>query len=63
LFGAKITGGGSGGTVCVLGRAGADDAIQEVAARYTEKTGKTPYIFKGSSMGAAAYGYLRVKVE
>jgi len=63
LFGAKITGGGSGGTVCVLGRAGADDAIQEVAALYTEKTGKTPYIFKGSSMGAAAYGVLRVKVE
>ena len=60
LFGAKITGGGSGGTVCVLGRAGSDDAVKEVATRYAEKTGKTPYIFTGSSQGAAAWGILRV---
>lgn len=62
LYGAKITGGGSGGTVCVLGRVGCDDAIKEVAARYAEKTGKMPYIFKGSSQGAAAWGVLRVQV-
>jgi L-arabinokinase len=63
LYGAKITGGGSGGTVCVLGRVGCDDAIREVAARYAEKTGKSPYIFKGSSQGAAAWGILRVLVH
>lgn len=32
LFGAKITGGGSGGTVCVLGAKGSEAAVQE--ARY-----------------------------
>lgn len=64
LFGVKITGGGSGGTVCVLGRVGADDAIQEVAAKYAQATGRPmPYIFKGSSKGAAAWGVLRVMVE
>jgi L-arabinokinase len=52
LFGAKITGGGSGGTVAVVGRRGADDAIQEVAELYAKQTGHHPYIFSGSSPGA-----------
>lgn len=56
LFGAKITGGGSGGTVAVLGHAGAGAAVQEVAARYARETGRAPYLFSGSSPGAAAFG-------
>jgi galactokinase len=60
LFGAKITGGGSGGTVAVIGRKGSDAAVQAVAERYAEETGYAPHIFSGSSQGAAAFGTLRL---
>ncbi|MGB0385333.1 MAG: GHMP kinase [Ardenticatenaceae bacterium] len=63
LYGAKITGGGSGGTVAVLGRRGADAAIQAIAQQYAQHTGHQPYIFAGSSLGAAAFGYLRLRGE
>ena len=56
LYGAKITGGGSGGTVAVLGRSDAGAAIQRVAERYAEATGHTPLVLAGSSPGAAAWG-------
>ena len=36
LFGAKITGGGSGGTVAILGRADAGSAVAEIGRRYHE---------------------------
>jgi galactokinase len=56
LFGAKITGGGSGGTVAVLGLANAGAAVQRVARRYAAETGHSPHVFSGSSPGAAASG-------
>ncbi|GBG79336.1 hypothetical protein CBR_g29486 [Chara braunii] len=63
LFGAKITGGGSGGTVCVLGTESsqADKEIREVQQHYRNITGHLPYIFEGSSPGAAQFGYLQIK--
>jgi galactokinase len=61
IYGAKITGGGSGGTVCVLGRATALEAVQEIAGRYASETGHQPYVFQGSSPGAAAFGYLKLE--
>jgi len=61
LFGAKITGGGSGGTVAVLGRQGAAAAIEAVAAQYAAETGHQPHIFAGSSLGAAAFGTRQLK--
>jgi L-arabinokinase len=54
LYGAKITGGGSGGTVAVLARADAADAVRRVAAEYAERSGREPYVFEGSSDGASA---------
>ncbi len=45
LFGAKITGGGSGGTVVVLGRSDAGAEIGRIATQYADQTGYTPYIF------------------
>jgi L-arabinokinase len=56
LYGAKITGGGSGGTVAVLGRAGAGAAIKRVTETFRQHTGHEPYIFEGSSPGSAAFG-------
>ena len=58
LFGAKITGGGSGGTVAVLGNRDAEGTLKDVARRYAAITGHQPYIFSGSSSGSAAFGHL-----
>jgi L-arabinokinase len=56
LFGAKITGGGSGGTVAILGRADAAEGVTEIARRYGEQTSREPYVFSGSSIGASGFG-------
>ncbi|HEU4388254.1 MAG TPA: GHMP kinase, partial [Blastocatellia bacterium] len=60
LFGAKITGGGSGGTVAVLGRADAEAAIASVVERFAQETNHYAYVFEGSSPGSAAFGHLRL---
>jgi L-arabinokinase len=60
LYGAKITGGGSGGTVAVLGRKGARAAVEDVAREYERRTGHAPLIISGSSPGAAAFGHLLI---
>jgi L-arabinokinase len=54
LFGAKITGGGSGGTVAVLchDTPAATAAIEEILTAYQAQTGRTPEAFMGSSPGA-----------
>ncbi|MFO0910158.1 MAG: galactokinase family protein [Isosphaeraceae bacterium] len=56
LFGAKITGGGSGGTVAILGRADASPEVQRIAERYAAESGHPPYVFAGSSPGAYRTG-------
>jgi L-arabinokinase len=63
LYGAKITGGGSGGTVAVLGRKGARAAVEEIAKEYERRTGHAPLIISGSSPGAAAFGHVVVSDE
>ncbi len=59
-FGAKITGGGSGGTVAFLGR-GSRETIESIAAEYQRETGYAPHQFWGSSPGAAEFGTLRLR--
>jgi galactokinase len=58
LYGAKITGGGSGGTVAVLCDKGpkADAAIEEIMSEYEKETGRKPQAFLDSSPGAWAVG-------
>ena len=58
LFGAKITGGGSGGTVAVFGTSEAEAAVREVAARYGAETGRQAAVFTDSGPGAAETGVL-----
>jgi L-arabinokinase len=60
LYGAKITGGGSGGTVAVLARYDAGQAITSVAEEYARRSGYNPFIFEGSSCGSAAFGHMRL---
>lgn len=62
LYGAKITGGGCGGTVAVLGRRDARAAVEEVAEKYEEQTGHEPHLFYGSSPGAHDFGPLTLSV-
>jgi len=57
LYGAKITGGGSGGTVAVLARKDALNEVLEVAAAYQRQTGIEPDLFHGTSPGAYAFGH------
>lgn len=63
LFGAKITGGGSGGTVCVVGKncARSSEEIAEIQHRYKAETGYLPILFDGSSPGAGKFGYLKIR--
>jgi L-arabinokinase len=56
LYGARITGGGCGGTVAVIGRRGAAPAIARIADAYQQQTGYRPHIFAGSSPGVIAFG-------
>jgi L-arabinokinase len=56
LYGAKITGGGGGGTVAVLGAEDAEEALRRVVKKYTQARGCNPYVFEGSSMGADRFG-------
>jgi len=60
LYGAKITGGGSGGTVAVLGASDAEGALREVVARYAREVNGEPHVFRGSSPGAAEFGIARL---
>ncbi len=62
LFGARITGGGSGGTVAVLGRTGADSEIKWVADEYEQRTGHRPNLFTGSSAGGCDFGVARIGI-
>ncbi|KAK3131212.1 hypothetical protein QOZ80_6BG0503530 [Eleusine coracana subsp. coracana] len=63
LFGAKITGGGSGGTVSVIGKncARSSEQIVEIQQRYKAATGYLPIVFEGSSPGAGKFGYLKIR--
>jgi L-arabinokinase len=58
LYGAKITGGGSGGTVAVLGRRDAGETVAEIASRYAERAGLPSIVLSGSSPGACRFGQL-----
>jgi L-arabinokinase len=63
LFGAKITGGGSGGTVAILGSRETNPAVERLAKIYAQETGHQARIFSGSSPGSAAFGYVRLQAS
>lgn len=62
LYGAKITGGGSGGTVAILADISprADAALAEIMTVYEKQSGHKPEAFLGSSPGAWALGTAEV---
>jgi galactokinase len=60
LYGAKVTGGGAGGTVAILGRRDARDAFERVVQSYAKERHIKPHVIEGSSMGADRFGVLIV---
>jgi L-arabinokinase len=57
LYGAKITGGGTGGTVAVFGKTDAlKKHIPEIAIECSRRIGVMPDIFEGTSPGAMEFG-------
>jgi L-arabinokinase len=61
IYGAKITGGGSGGTVAILGDASAGDTVRGIARQYAHQAERDAYVFEGSSPGAARVGPIRLE--
>jgi L-arabinokinase len=55
IYGARITGGGNGGTVAVLAHESADDIVRTIAADYARASGIGGHVFSGSSDGANAW--------
>jgi len=60
IHGAKITGGGSGGTVAILADSSAGDTVRAIAREYAGATGRDAYVFEGTSPGAARIGAIRL---
>lgn len=53
VYGARVSGGGNGGTVCILsyGKEG-KNSVKEIYARYKKETKRKLFLFSGSSNGA-----------
>ena len=60
LYGAKITGGGTGGTVAIFGKTAAlKEHVPQIAVEYSRRIGQMPDIFEGTSPGAIEFGARR----
>lgn len=65
FFGAKITGGGGGGTVAILIKdtPAVRAEVETLRQEYTQQTGRQTMLFDGSSPGAAALGTAAMQFE
>lgn len=60
IYGAKITGGGAGGTVAILAEKNAPEVVHRVFDLYAQSGMGDPYLFEGSSDGADTFGILKI---
>jgi L-arabinokinase len=60
LYGARITGGGSGGTVAVLGKRGSQAAVEKLRQQFQSETGYLPLVITGSSPGARIFDHVKI---
>jgi galactokinase len=65
VFGAKITGGGGGGTVCFLthNSAEGEQAVKSIQRQYEFQTGISTTLFHGSSQGAEGFGIVKLNLS
>jgi L-arabinokinase len=63
VYGARVTGGGSGGVVCVLswGKE-AKQTVKDIYRQYKRKINKKLFFFSGSNHGALSLNYLKSKL-
>lgn len=61
VFGAKITGGGSGGTVAVMATEAAAPVVRALARAYEVESGRSAELFSRSGAGAVERGVSRVE--
>jgi L-arabinokinase len=61
--GAKMTGGGAGGVVAVLGTPHDQRAVYQVAQEYAAERNAMPHIFEGSSPGVDAFGIRPLRLQ
>ncbi len=61
IYGAKITGGGAGGTVAILADKDVGKTIEKIMKLYADAKMGQPYLFEGSSNGADSYGVVTIK--
>jgi len=61
LFGGRITGGGSGGTVAILGKKAARRSLDHLVGKFEESTDYRPIVLSGSSTGASGFDHLRLR--
>ena len=62
FYGARITGGGAGGTVAVAGNDRMFDHLDNLLERYGESTGIEARLFTGTSSGALEFGHLVYRI-
>jgi L-arabinokinase len=62
LYGAKVTGGGSGGTVAVLAATGTEDIIRKIVSQYASLTNQKADIFFESGPGALEQGHIKTVI-
>jgi len=60
VYGAKITGGGAGGTVAILAKAEAGPLVKSIFEEYVKAGLGKPYLFEGSSDGADRFGIKKI---
>ena len=60
IYGAKITGGGAGGTVAILAEKSASGVVHKIFDLYAQSGMGDPYLFEGSSDGADTFGILKI---
>jgi len=65
FFGAKITGGGGGGTVAILIKDAPEvrAEVERLREQYSKETGRKTMLFQGSSPGSAAVGAHALNLE
>ncbi|MFT3785122.1 MAG: hypothetical protein QM770_03015 [Tepidisphaeraceae bacterium] len=62
LYGAKITGGGTGGTVAIFGKLEAlREHVPQIANEYSRRIGDMPDVFEGTSPGGFEFGTKRYR--
>jgi galactokinase len=60
VYGAKITGGGAGGTVAILAESNTAATIKKLFKEYADAGFGIPYLFEGSSDGADSFGIVTI---